>query len=97
MNLVPNVGNTSVAVFVMTLPDSQDLVVTALNFGRDPTTIDVDLTQVPPGIAAANLAGSAATDIVADHSVGGVSEAGHLSIELEALAGRTIVVTRATQ
>jgi trehalose synthase len=97
MNLVPNVGNPSVAVLVMTLPESQDLAVTALNFGRDPISIDVDLTQVPPGIAGASLAGSAATDIVADQSVGTVSEAGHLTIELEGVAARTIVVTRATQ
>jgi maltose alpha-D-glucosyltransferase/alpha-amylase len=94
---VPNVGNPAFAVLVMRLPDSEDLAVTALNYGREVRMIEVDLTQVPPGIDAAAIAGRPAHDIVADHSAGSVADNGRLSMEVEALTGRTIVITRATR
>ena len=94
---VPNVGNPAFAVLVMRLPDSEDLAVTALNYGREVRMIEVDLTQVPPGIEAAAIAGRPAHDIVADHSAGAVSDDGRLSMEVEALTGRTIVITRGTR
>jgi hypothetical protein len=60
-------------------------------------TIEVDLTQVPPGIEAAAIAGRPAHDIVADHSAGAVGDNGRLSMEVEALTARTIVITRGTR
>jgi maltose alpha-D-glucosyltransferase/alpha-amylase len=95
MNAVPNVGNPSVCVVVMTLPDGR-LAVTALNYGRGVAAFEVDLTQVPPGIPAESLAGQAAHDIVADQSAGAVSDTGRLPMQLEGLSGKTIVVAPRT-
>jgi hypothetical protein len=75
----------------MKLPDGK-LAVTALNYGRGGTSVNVDLTQVPPGIPSSSLAGQTGTDIVAGYSSGTVSSAGMLTINLDSLSGKTIVV-----
>jgi maltose alpha-D-glucosyltransferase/alpha-amylase len=97
MNAVPPVNDPGVVVLVMTLPDSQNLAVTALNYGRKATSVEVDLTQTPPGIPASMLAGVGTVDIVSGQSAGTVSGTGSLKIDLEAIAGRTIVVPRQQQ
>jgi maltose alpha-D-glucosyltransferase/alpha-amylase len=97
MNAVPPVNDPGVAVVVMTLPDSQNLAITALNYGRQPTSVEVDLTQIPPGIPAATLAGVGTVDVISGQSAGAVSATGGLTIALEAIAGRTIVVQRQPQ
>ncbi len=94
MNAVPSVGNASVAVLVMTLPDSSDLAITALNYGRVATNFAVDLTQVPPGIPAGQIAGLQAVDAISGQDAGTVSSTGSLRIDLERIQGRTIVVRR---
>lgn len=94
MNAVPPVDNSSVAVLVMTLPDSQNLAITALNYGREATSVNVDLTQIPPGIPASTLAGVGTVDAVSGQSAGTVSSAGGLTIDLDGITGRTIVVQR---
>ena len=40
MLAVPNVGNPSVCVLVMRLPDSNALAITALNYGRSAASFD---------------------------------------------------------
>ncbi|MES2534696.1 MAG: maltose alpha-D-glucosyltransferase [Pseudomonadota bacterium] len=97
MNAVPPVNDPGVAVLVMTLPDSQNLAVTALNYGRNATSVEVDLTQTPPGIPAATLAGVGTVDVISGQSAGAVSATGGLKIDLEGIAGRTIVVQRQPQ
>lgn len=97
MNAVPNVGNPAVCVLVMTLPDNGGLAVTALNYGRDTATFEVDLAQVPSGIPAASLAGQQAQDIVIGQATGNVSDAGRLPMQVEGLAGKTIVVPQRAQ
>jgi trehalose synthase len=92
INLVPNVGKPGVAVLVMSLPDNGGLAITALNYGRGSASAEVDLTQVPPGIPATSIAGQTARDIVAEQNAGVVSSAGRLTVQLEPLSGRTIVV-----
>jgi maltose alpha-D-glucosyltransferase/alpha-amylase len=94
MLAVPKVSDPSVCVLVMRLPDSQNLAITALNYGRGDTSVQIDLTQVPPGTPSTSVAGQAAQDIVAGQSGGVVSGAGQLTIDLEHLAGRTLVVQR---
>lgn len=94
MNAVPPVADAGVAVLVMTLPGSPSLAITALNYGQTTTSSTVDLTQIPPGIAAEELAGLAAVDAISGQDAGTVSEAGILQIDLEGIQGRTIVVLR---
>jgi hypothetical protein len=79
----------------MTLPNS-DLAVTALNYGKNSNSVTVDLTIIPPGIPAAQVASQMAVDII-DNSTANVSNDGHLTINLNALSGRTLVVHRSTQ
>ena len=86
-----NVGNPSVAVLVMRLPDSENLAITALNYGREATSIEVDLNAVPD-VPPGSTAGRTAVDIVTDEDAGAVTDAGRLTIDLEDLSGRTIVV-----
>ena len=94
MNAVPPVNNASVAVLVMTLPDAGGLAVTALNYGRTATNLAIDLTQTPPGIAAAQLSGLGVVDAISGETVGTVSSTGGLQITLEGIQGRTFVVKR---
>jgi hypothetical protein len=96
MNSVPPVNDASVAVVVMTLPDSKGLAITALNYGRQATSVEVDLTQVPPGIPAGSIGGMGAIDALTGQSAGTVSASGRLTINLESIAGRTIVVKRSS-
>jgi hypothetical protein len=93
MNAVPPTGNQAVCVLAMTLPN-QDLAVTALNYGRSPNTVQVDLTQIPPGIPASQVAGQSALDVLTDQNVETVSNAGMLTINLNELSGQTLVIHR---
>jgi trehalose synthase len=93
MNAVPPTGNPGVAVLEMTLPDNS-FAITALNYGRNSASVQVDLTLIPPGIPAMQVAGQTAQDIVANQSDGTVGSDGKLSINLDALAGKTLVVHR---
>jgi trehalose synthase len=94
MNAVPPTGNQAVAVYAMTLPNSTSLAITALNYGRTPNTVQIDLTQIPPGIPASQLAGQTALDIISQQNAGVVSNAGQLTIDLDSLTGRTLVIQR---
>jgi trehalose synthase len=86
MAAVPNLDNRSVVVMMMKLPDNGGVAVTALNYGREPTSVTVDFSNVQ-GVSAQGTA----HDIVADQDVGSVSGT-QLPIQLDALAGRTVVV-----
>ncbi|MCU1378178.1 MAG: trehalose synthase [Acidimicrobiales bacterium] len=91
MLAVPKVNDRAVCVLVMKLPDSNALAVTALNYGRNNTSVEVDLNNLP-GIPAGSTAGQPARDIVADQDAGTVSDQGRLTVPLEGLSGRTIVL-----
>src|SRR5690606_1548911 len=80
MNAVPPVDDVGVALLVMTLPDdSQSLAITALNYARMSTSVTVDLTQIPPGISAEELAGLSAIDAISGDDAGMVSDEGSLN------------------
>ncbi len=89
--VVPDVGNTAVCVLIMSLPNSKGLAITALNYGRSNTSIKVDLSNIP-GIPAASTAGQTALDIIANQNAGTVSSDSQLSVTLNALSGRAIVL-----
>jgi trehalose synthase len=93
MNAVPPTGNPGVAVLEMTLPDNS-FAITALNYGRNPASVTVDLTQIPPGIPAMQVAGQTAQDIVANQSAGTVGNDGKLNVDVDSLSGKTLVVKR---
>jgi maltose alpha-D-glucosyltransferase/alpha-amylase len=86
MAAAPDVDDRAVVVLIMKLPDNGGVAVTALNYGREPSSATVDFSQVQ-GISVQGPA----HDIVADQDVGAVSGS-QLTISLDALAGRTVVV-----
>lgn len=89
---VPNAGKTGVVLLVMTLPDNGGLAITALNYGRRPTSVKVDLTQFSASIPTSSVTGQTARDIIRRQDAGLVARSGQLNIELEELSGRTLVI-----
>ena len=88
---VPEVRDRAVCVLVMQLPDAGPFAITALNYGRGKASIDLDLTQTLK-VPAARLGGRSARDIVSDSELGVVSPSGRLTVSLEPLSGRTLVL-----
>jgi len=91
MLAVPKVNDSAVCVLVMKLPDSNNLAITALNYGRDHSSVMVDLSNVA-GMSAGSTANKKAHDIVADQDAGSVSDSGQLTVDLDGLSGRTVVL-----
>jgi len=87
MAAVPDVSDQAVLVMIMKLPDNGGVAVTALNYERDSRSVNVDFSKVQ-GISGVT---GQAHDIVADQDVGAVS-GNQLTIQLDALSGRTVVV-----
>jgi hypothetical protein len=77
----------AIVVLVMKLPDNGGVAVTALNYGREPSSATVDFSQLQ-GIS--GIQGQA-HDIVTDQDAESVSGS-QLTIQLDALAGRTVVL-----
>lgn len=88
---VPYVRDRAVCALVMRLPHSEALAVTLLNYGRDEAAVDLDLGNVP-WISAERVRGQTAFDIVAGRAAGAVSDAGRLTIRVDALSGLTVVL-----
>jgi trehalose synthase len=88
---VPEVKSPGVCLLVMKLPGRDALAVTALNFGREAVAEELDLAKAA-GVAAEKLRGGKAADILTGEGGGEVTDAGRLTVRLEALAGRTLVI-----
>ena len=91
---VPEPASPAACVLVLRLPGRPRLAVTALNFGREPIEEPVDLADLK-GIEPDHLRGRDALDIVADRPAGRVGDDGRLTIRLEPLGGRTLVIETA--
>lgn len=83
---IPQVENDAVIVYVMKLPGS-GVAVTALNYGRESTETSVDLTSALDDSSSAE----SPRDIVNDTDVGSL-DGTRLTLPLEALSGRTLVI-----
>src|SRR5262249_811043 len=89
----PEPKGPAVGLLVLRLPAQGGLAVSAVNFGRSAVVEEIDLTKVR-GVTAEQLRGGKATDIVADRGDGEVAETGRLTVRLDALSGKTLVVRR---
>jgi hypothetical protein len=87
----PDSSDRAVCVLVMKLPDDGPLAVTAMNYGRDRTSVAIDLASIR-GVSTELWKGQAAHDIVDAREVGLVSGTGRLTMRLAALSGRTVVL-----
>jgi len=87
MAAVPDLDDRAIVVLVMKLPDNGGVAVTALNYGREPSSATVDFAKLQ-GIS--GIQGQA-HDIVSDQDAESVSGS-QLTIQLDALAGRTVVL-----
>jgi maltose alpha-D-glucosyltransferase/alpha-amylase len=89
---VPAVSDPAVCLLVMELPERTGLAVTALNYGRKSSSVELDLAKVA-GVSGQQVKGRSARDIVSESDKGVASDAaGRLRIQLDALAGRTVVL-----
>jgi maltose alpha-D-glucosyltransferase/alpha-amylase len=87
----PQTKNPGVCLLILKLPDGGACAVTALNFGRAPVEETVNLAAVP-GVSADALRGAKAVDVISREASGGVDGAGRLTIKLDALSGKTLVI-----
>ena len=62
----------------MTLPDNS-FAITVLNYGKDSASVQVDLTQIPPGIPAMQVAGQTPKTLSRIKATGTVGSDGKLS------------------
>jgi hypothetical protein len=86
---VAEVENKGCCVLWFTLPDER-VALTALNFGREAARETLELAKLPD-LKQLNLQQAQAVDIVTGERCARL-EAGKLSIELEPLSGRTLVI-----
>lgn len=89
---VPDARKAGIVLLVMTLPDKGGLAITALNYGRTAAAVAADLSQFSRSIPIASVAGQPVRDIVKGVDAGSVTRSGRLSIDLDELSGRTLVV-----
>jgi trehalose synthase len=84
---VPEPGDRAVCVLVMRLPGDGGMAITALNYGPDAASVEVDLAQ-----ASSRIEAWPARDAVTGQDAGRTSAGGKLAVRIEPLSGRTIVV-----
>jgi maltose alpha-D-glucosyltransferase/alpha-amylase len=87
----PEPRDPGVCLLVLRLPGKGGLAVTALNFGRSAVEEEVDLTKAP-GVAGDEVRGGKVVDAVADRGDGEVTGNGRLTIKLDALSGKMLVI-----
>ncbi|MET0384684.1 MAG: maltose alpha-D-glucosyltransferase [Polyangiales bacterium] len=86
---VPEVANDAVCVLVMTLPpDVGGVAVTAVNYGRGPSAVNVSLRDIK--LAAGQLTGKP-HDVISGEDVGSL-QGQQLTLPVPGLSGRTVVL-----
>jgi hypothetical protein len=90
---VPPVANRPVCILVMQAPGPANVVITALNFSRKPMREELDLSDME-GLADKKLTGNL-LDIITGEQLGSLPDSGRITIELPALAAKTILVEKA--
>jgi hypothetical protein len=88
---VPSVKNQGVFLLVMQLPSDEKPAITAINFSRTHVVENLNLSDFE-GIDVNNLIEQNANDIMKNKRDGRVSEEGTLSISLNGLEGKVLVI-----
>jgi trehalose synthase len=86
----PESNERGVCLLVLRLPEKAGYAVTALNFGREPVELDLDLGAIK-GLPAADVRGRRVTDIISGQAAGEVND-GRLPLRLPAITGKTLVI-----
>ena len=79
-----------VCVLVLRLPEKAGYAVTALNFGREPIELDLDLGAIK-GLPPDDVRGRRVTEIITGKAAGEVND-GRLPLRLPAVTGKTLVI-----
>jgi hypothetical protein len=87
----PGPKHSGACLLVMRLPDKKGLAITALNFAREAVTEEIDVAKAA-GVKVETLRGGKVLDILAGEGGRQVSEAGRLTIKLDGLTGKTLVI-----
>ncbi|MGE3822192.1 MAG: hypothetical protein AB7I30_22490, partial [Isosphaeraceae bacterium] len=72
-------------------PGAPRVIVTVLNFGREPAKEVLDLSAIP-GVPVASIRGASAVDALTGEADGEVASGGRLDVNMEAFAGKTLVI-----
>jgi maltose alpha-D-glucosyltransferase/alpha-amylase len=86
----PESKDRGVCLLVLRLPEKAGYAVTALNFGRKPVELDLDLGAIN-ALPANDVRGRRVTEIITGEAAGEVSD-GRLSVRLPAVTGKTLVI-----
>ena len=87
---VPESNERGICLLVLRLPEKAGYAVTALNFGRESVSLDLDLGAIK-GVAAGDVRGRRVTEIISGQAVGEVND-GRLPLRLPAITGKTLVI-----
>lgn len=91
---VPDVSHSAVCLLVMRVPGPPAVIVTALNFDRDPVSEPLDFGRVA-GLDRAALADRRVLEVISGDSAGTVGPQGILQINLEGRSGKVLCIQTA--
>ena len=86
----PDLKERGVCVLVLRLPEKAGYAVTALNFGREPVELDLDLGAIK-GVPADDVRGRRVTEIITEKAAGEVND-NRLALRLPAVTGQTLLI-----
>lgn len=89
---VPEPENTGLCVLVMELPGHPSYAITAMNFGRESISEDLNLHAIA-GLPPDRLDGVEALDALSGQAAGVLGDAGRLSMKLDAWEGKTWILS----
>ena len=90
MLAAPESNERGVCLLMLRLPEKAGYALTALNFGREPVSFDLDLAAIK-GLPADEVRGRRVTEIISDQAAGEVND-GRLPLRLPAITGKTLVI-----
>ncbi len=86
----PESNERGVCLLVLRLPEKAGYAVTALNFGREPVSLDLNLGAIK-GLPVDDVRGRPVTEIISGQAAGEVNDC-RLPLRLPAITGKTLVI-----
>jgi hypothetical protein len=87
---VPETNNSSVCILIMRVPDRTEIIVTALNFSREPVEEKID--QGVKELSALEFGGKEVFDCMAKKAEGAAGGDGKIMLSLSGWSGKTLAI-----